>query len=140
MDPSAGRSGRQATEARGPVASEVLMQPNASRRVRRVLVVDDELEFAILMNDVLATLPEPLNVEIAGNGRDAVEAVRRAAPDLVMLDVNMPVMNGLDALRHIRELDPKLPDRKSTRLNSSHGYISYAVFCLKKKKKHEEEI
>src|SRR2546422_5742296 len=27
-----------------------------------------------------------------------------------------------------------LPDRKSTRLNSSHGYISYAVFCLKKKK------
>src|SRR2546422_8265188 len=28
-------------------------------------------------------------------------------------------------------------DRKSTRLNSSHGYISYAVFCLKKKKKHE---
>src|SRR2546429_5160972 len=31
-------------------------------------------------------------------------------------------------------LDPDL-DRKSTRLNSSHGYISYAVFCLKKKKK-----
>src|SRR2546429_1357493 len=31
--------------------------------------------------------------------------------------------------RHLR-------DRKSTRLNSSHGYISYAVFCLKKKKKH----
>src|SRR2546422_4198374 len=29
----------------------------------------------------------------------------------------------------------ELPDRKSTRLNSSHGYISYAVFCLKKKKK-----
>src|SRR2546429_6863205 len=29
----------------------------------------------------------------------------------------------------------KTPDRKSTRLNSSHGYISYAVFCLKKKKK-----
>src|SRR2546422_9630487 len=30
------------------------------------------------------------------------------------------------------------PDRKSTRLNSSHGYISYAVFCLKKKKKKEK--
>src|SRR2546429_4881788 len=29
---------------------------------------------------------------------------------------------------------PRQPDRKSTRLNSSHGYISYAVFCLKKKK------
>src|SRR2546422_7843039 len=31
-------------------------------------------------------------------------------------------------------------DRKSTRLNSSHGYISYAVFCLKKKKKHFNEL
>src|SRR2546422_2240080 len=31
--------------------------------------------------------------------------------------------------------EPRGPDRKSTRLNSSHGYISYAVFCLKKKKK-----
>src|SRR2546422_3466844 len=31
-------------------------------------------------------------------------------------------------------------DRKSTRLNSSHGYISYAVFCLKKKNKHTIEI
>src|SRR2546422_2944953 len=32
---------------------------------------------------------------------------------------------------------PHLRDRKSTRLNSSHGYISYAVFCLKKKKNNE---
>src|SRR2546429_1312996 len=31
-------------------------------------------------------------------------------------------------------------DRKSTRLNSSHGYISYAVFCLKKKKKSQTEV
>src|SRR2546422_1591439 len=31
------------------------------------------------------------------------------------------------------------PDRKSTRLNSSHGYISYAVFCLKKKKKKKTQ-
>src|SRR2546422_10443214 len=31
-------------------------------------------------------------------------------------------------------------DRKSTRLNSSHGYISYAVFCLKKKKKKQEHL
>src|SRR2546422_8233470 len=32
-----------------------------------------------------------------------------------------------------------LQDRKSTRLNSSHGYISYAVFCLKKKKHHDPD-
>src|SRR2546429_4994586 len=36
-----------------------------------------------------------------------------------------------------RRDEPKILDRKSTRLNSSHGYISYAVFCLKKKKKKD---
>src|SRR5205809_3417739 len=38
------------------------------------------------------------------------------------------------AFHAARAADPQNPDRKSTRLNSSHGYISYAVFCLKKKK------
>src|SRR2546422_1449589 len=38
------------------------------------------------------------------------------------------------------EFSLPLSDRKSTRLNSSHGYISYAVFCLKKKKKHRTPI
>src|SRR2546422_4770605 len=50
---------------------------------------------------------------------------------------------GFDASKHkggergnvaLRQVDVR-QDRKSTRLNSSHGYISYAVFCLKKKKK-----
>src|SRR2546422_4537881 len=38
--------------------------------------------------------------------------------------------------RRRRDHLEQFPDRKSTRLNSSHGYISYAVFCLKKKKEH----
>src|SRR5256884_1983245 len=39
-----------------------------------------------------------------------------------------------------REFEERLAeDRKSTRLNSSHGYISYAVFCLKKKKKEDKQ-
>src|SRR2546429_3265029 len=49
---------------------------------------------------------------------------------------------GLDVLCRVRRAADRRPslttegrDRKSTRLNSSHGYISYAVFCLKKKKK-----
>src|SRR2546422_6405130 len=48
-----------------------------------------------------------------------------------------PRLVGKDGLE--REYDDSLrgcEDRKSTRLNSSHGYISYAVFCLKKKKRH----
>src|SRR2546422_3771069 len=39
-----------------------------------------------------------------------------------------------------RSAPPSRSDRKSTRLNSSHGYISYAVFCLKKKKKVSKRL
>src|SRR2546429_5906500 len=44
---------------------------------------------------------------------------------------DIPIL--LQRIRSTRSLEP-VKDRKSTRLNSSHGYISYAVFCLKKKK------
>src|SRR2546429_4302023 len=47
-------------------------------------------------------------------------------------------MMAYSFLRHTRSFSPLAAriDRKSTRLNSSHGYISYAVFCLKKKNDH----
>src|SRR2546429_1526557 len=41
--------------------------------------------------------------------------------------------------QQVPRVDELLADRKSTRLNSSHGYISYAVFCLKKKKKEKQK-
>src|SRR2546422_5254256 len=44
----------------------------------------------------------------------------------------------LEPLHEWITVDAPKPDRKSTRLNSSHGYISYAVFCLKKKKKRSK--
>src|SRR5687768_17625407 len=53
----------------------------------------------------------------------------RAPPGRVLADER--VRRREDGRRDGRDA----PDRKSTRLNSSHGYISYAVFCLKKKKK-----
>src|SRR2546422_9758299 len=51
--------------------------------------------------------------------------------DLEGRDVELHAVG--DVLRHHLDLDVTALDRKSTRLNSSHGYISYAVFCLKKK-------
>ena len=46
----------------------------------------------------------------------------------------------LSVMPSMRAMMTAGPDRKSTRLNSSHGYISYAVFCLKKKKKYNTQI
>src|SRR5687768_17968107 len=65
---------------------------------------------------------------------DAVDDLRIAAAEAAAL-----LLSGAEGARLCVDLDPdeaglRLTDRKSTRLNSSHGYISYAVFCLKKKK------
>src|SRR5256885_9228296 len=78
-------------------------------------------------------------VGTATNGEEAVAAVKRHRPDILVLDVNMPRGNGMWVVRQLQPLHLPtqvvlLTDRKSTRLNSSHLVISYAVFCLKKKK------
>src|SRR2546422_2109949 len=64
--------------------------------------------------------------------------VEQRRDDAIEVLAVLVVHLGRDLERDARPLGdqggPQGPDRKSTRLNSSHGYISYAVFCLKKKK------
>src|SRR5687768_18206167 len=61
---------------------------------------------------------------------------RRAMGDAV---INIfKVLCNMDIAERRKPQDGSFSDRKSTRLNSSHGYISYAVFCLKKKKTHTQ--
>src|SRR5438552_7165422 len=55
-------------------------------------------------------------------------------PAVVMLDLKLPKLSGFDVLKRMRA-----DNRKSTRLNSSHQIISYAVFCLKKKKEQNTQ-
>jgi signal transduction histidine kinase/CheY-like chemotaxis protein/HPt (histidine-containing phosphotransfer) domain-containing protein len=67
---------------------------------RRVLVVDDDEYNRLLL---LRYLPSPpFDVETAADGRGAVEAVTRHWPDIVLIDMEMPVMNGLEAVLEIR--------------------------------------
>ena len=76
---------------------------DASRvRGARVLLVEDNALNRRLASEILAEAGA--RVEVAENGRDAVEAVSRQAYDLVLMDVQMPVMDGLDATRIIRRL------------------------------------
>src|SRR3989475_2646007 len=59
-------------------------------------------------------------------------------PAPVLVDQHDPVLRPLvDGLPGTRRQAPRIRDRKSTRLNSSHSQISYAVFCLKKKNKQQ---
>jgi len=110
------------------------MEPSerSGRQQRRVLIVDDEPDFVALMAEFLAELPEPPTITVAHNGQAAVEAVRHDPPDLVLLDVHMPVMSGLEALEHIRALAPMLPvmlvtgtDCRSASQGLSAGVFAY---------------
>lgn len=77
--------------------------------MRRILVADDhEVVRKGLMN-VLAEAFQPIEVDEAGNGQEAVSKVLKKSYDLVVLDVKMPGKSGLDALKEIKQHRPKLP-------------------------------
>ncbi|WP_336924000.1 response regulator, partial [Aquipuribacter sp. SD81] len=75
----------------------------------RVVVVDDSVVVRRLVSDVLASDPEIEVVATSSNGRLGVDAVRRLRPDVVTMDIEMPVMDGIEAVREIRTTDRTVP-------------------------------
>lgn len=73
----------------------------------KVLVIDDELTLAELVS--IALRYEGWETMIAGEGRAALELARETRPDVVILDIMLPDMSGLDVLRKLRGLYPGLP-------------------------------
>jgi two-component system chemotaxis response regulator CheY len=69
----------------------------------KILVVDDAAFMRMMIRDILAK--HGYEIHEAVNGRDAVEKFEDLRPDLVTMDITMPEMNGLDALREIRSMD-----------------------------------
>src|SRR5206468_5484929 len=121
------------------------------------LIVDDHEVVREGLRLSLSRAPHIRVVGEASDGATAVALAERRKPDVVIMDVRMPGMDGLEATKILTEKVPETAvliftaysersllgrgldsgakgDRKSTRLNSSHDQISYAVFCLKKKK------
>lgn len=75
----------------------------------RVLVVDDAVVFRRLVAEDLSADPGIEVVGTAANGKIALAKLNQLNPDLVILDIEMPEMDGLTALREIRKTHPKLP-------------------------------
>jgi two-component system, chemotaxis family, chemotaxis protein CheY len=71
----------------------------------KILLVDDEPHIRKFVSLLLKQLGTPTIVE-ASNGQDALAKYPEEKPDLVLLDVNMPVLDGLGTLRGLRQLDP----------------------------------
>src|ERR671919_220076 len=72
---------------------------------RRLLIVDDE---PLILEVLTEHFKSDYDVETALNGADALGAILRSRPDVVMLDINMPRMNGVEVLRDIKQIDQSI--------------------------------
>jgi two-component system, chemotaxis family, protein-glutamate methylesterase/glutaminase len=75
----------------------------------RVLVVDDSVVYRRMVSEELSRDPGLEVVGTASNGRIALAKLAQLSPDLVILDINMPEMDGLEALKELRKTYPRLP-------------------------------
>jgi CheY-like chemotaxis protein len=122
--------------SRSPVFAIPTESSIANHHQRRQILIADDHE--MLRRGVRNTLQTEPNLEICGeavNGQDAVDKARELHPDLVILDINMPVLNGLVAVRQILRYCPTTKivifsvhdsdqTRQEVRAAGAHGFVS----------------
>jgi DNA-binding NarL/FixJ family response regulator len=87
---------------------------------KHILIVDDS---ALLRRIIRETLEQQNGWEVSGeaaNGREAIEKAQELRPDLIVLDLAMPVMNGLEAARALKRLLPRVPVLMFTNFDAAH--------------------
>ena len=82
-----------------------------------LLVVDDEEGMRETLRDILEECD--YIADTASNGQEAVDKVKTVAYDLVLMDIRMPVMDGIEAMRNMRALRPRWPIIMMTAYSSS---------------------
>jgi DNA-binding NarL/FixJ family response regulator len=84
-------------------------RPPVATCPKRVLLVDDSSGFRGLLHMFLSSVPDVEVVGEAADGVEAITAVLRTKPDLVLMDVRMPALNGLQATRRLRVAGVGIP-------------------------------
>jgi DNA-binding NarL/FixJ family response regulator len=103
--------------ARSPISSNAPVSQGRPQHRIRILLVDDHAVIRQALRMLLESQPELEVVADVENGREAVSAVEKFNPDVVLMDVVMPGLNGLEATRQIRRAAP------STRVVMLSGFV-----------------
>jgi two-component system nitrate/nitrite response regulator NarL len=97
---------------------------------KTILIADDNKLLLATLRQVLECQPGFVACGETVNGKDAIEKAQRLKPDLIVLDISMPVMNGLDAAHTLRQMMPDLPillfTIHKTRLSAAEALASRA--------------
>ncbi|WP_070967239.1 quorum-sensing sigma-54 dependent transcriptional regulator LuxO [Vibrio sonorensis] len=102
------------------------MQPTTdTQKNRYLLMVEDTASVAALYRSYLT--PLGIDINIVGTGRDAIESLSLRVPDLILLDLRLPDMTGMDVLHAVKEKKPEVPIIFMT----AHGSIETAVEAMR---------
>jgi len=75
--------------------------------VLKILIADDEAPARNRMRDLLTDIENVAVVAEAKNGKEAIDLAQQTKPDLLLLDIRMPLMDGIEAAQHAQKLEPK---------------------------------
>ena len=73
----------------------------------KILIADDETPARNRMRDLLGDIEHVSVVAEAKNGKEAIDLAQKTMPDLMLLDIRMPLMDGIEAAQHAQKLEPK---------------------------------
>ena len=85
----------------------MVLPPSEDSRIR-VLIADDDPAFLRSLQTLIDRQPELAVAGVAGDGLEAIELVERLDPDAVVLDLHMPLLDGVSATAHLRRDHPSL--------------------------------
>ncbi|NTV12955.1 MAG: response regulator [Desulfobulbaceae bacterium] len=77
--------------------------------MKSILLVDDETNFLLSLADMLRANEDEFSIRTAGNGKDAADIIDNESIDLVVTDLNMPIMDGFELMAHISQVNSDLP-------------------------------
>jgi CheY-like chemotaxis protein len=98
------RYGKQETSK--PADSTPAAPPAPPSNAKKILIVDDDPQVLEVLRRFFEKTPDQYAVQTVANGEDAIAALVLEAPDLVLLDLNMPGVDGLEVLKHIDRTIP----------------------------------